>query len=314
MLNKLFSIMVVGLLFVGCADDELAPVITFSELEVGAFPRLVEFTRGEYDLQNLGSSSIAYTVEFVDDNQGQNVASYAVFGTFSDANPSNGDQSKAEILLQEFAASSFATNANGLPELTYTLSATEVFSKFGIDGAAILPGDRVRFRTVVTKTDGTPFGSSNSTSAVTNAFGGIFDFSAVFTCPLDNSAFAGTYNYEIIDGDDSSPFGTLFGGPAAFELVPVAGSTTKRQFDFQYLSGFLFDVTGELDFVCDVIQPRAIDSGVGCGGGTIVVGSGGDTPFNINDDSTFDIKYTNFAADGGCGVASSTVTIRFTKA
>ena len=320
MIKKILPAAACAMMLAACADEELAPVITFSELEIGSFPRLVEFTNGEYDLNDLGSTAVQYTVEISDDDMGNNTTNYAVFATFQDRNPDNGDQSGAEMQLRDIDVQSLERNENGLPEVTITIPSTEIVSTFGLDESALLPGDRVRFRTTVTKNNGTTFGSSNSSSAIDNAFQGLLDFTAVYTCPLADDQFSGDYTITVVDGENGTGFGPNFSDGATVTLSPVAGATTQRSFStvvFPNLNGgngfgpYDFSV----EFVCTEVSARTSEaSGLGCGGGSIGYGGGDSEAFDFNDDTSFDVTYTLFGpGDGGCGLSPQDVTLRFTR-
>ena len=303
------------LAFGACADEELAPIITFTDLEVGAFPRLVSLDAGEYDLESLGSTAIQWTVEFVDGGDGSEVSNYRVYGTFQDRNPDfMGDKSSDRILIRDVGPGDFGTSEEGLPSYTFTLPATEVFSLFGVEADDLAPGDRLFIQTEVEK-NGIVYNVDNSTSAITAAFGGLLNYNAVFTCPLPDDFLVGDYRISYTDGDPNGGFGSIFGDDGTtVTLGLVPGSSTRRQYDAGYLPGIgPFDVTGVIDFVCTTTNPLTIDSGVGCGGGSIEIGSGGSGEFDISDDGEFVVNYIQFSADGGCGVAPAPVQLTFTK-
>ena len=298
-------------LVTSCADEDLAPVVVPTELAIGAFPRLVTLTSGEFDLENLGDTEVAYTVEFVDDNNGQNVAEYRVFGSFQDRDRSNGDQSAPEVLLRTFNASEFGTSEAGLPSVTFSISSNEVVETFGIDTDLITPGDRIRLRTELTKTDGTVFSEENSSSAITGAFGGIWDLPGTYTCPLPDDFLVGDYAYTYTGGNANGGFGPIFGPEGTVTLELVEGSSTRRKFTTAYIGSF--EVEPIIDFVCTTANGLTVNTGVGCGGGSIELGAGGPGDFDITDDGSFSINLVQFSADGGCGAAPTPVEISFTK-
>jgi len=87
----------------------------------------------------------------------------------------------------------------------------------------------------------------------------------------------------------------------------LGNSSIRRDFNYgAYLvPGYNFgsaDVT--LEFACDVVTSTAVDSGAGCGGGSIAAVQVNSASFDLNDDSTWTIEYEGFGPnDGGCGVA-----------
>lgn len=301
------------LFLVSCKDEDLAPVATFDTLSIGAFPRLQELVSGEYDLNDLDNSAYEYVVDFVDENKGGNVASYDIYVRFIDNNPGNGDLSAAEMLYKSFGPSDFSTNATGNPEIRVRIPLSELQNKFGLDNDDLVAGDQFCFRTEVIKEDGRVFTSQNSTPAVSNAFGGYFNFCATVTCPLDDGAFTGDYAIEYIDGDQPAWLGfTLGPDGTVLTLREVPGSSTRRTFTFDW-EEFGAPTDMDLNFVCDVVIPGDGDTGLGCGGGSIVVAGGDATPFDFNDDSEFTLMLIDLDEDGGCGVAAVPFTVRLTK-
>lgn len=296
----------------GCADDELKPIVQFEDLTIGAFPRLVELSAGEYDLQNLGATAVTYTVEFVDGGDGSEVDAYRIYAAFDDRDDSNGDQSAFEILLRDVQPSDFTAGPNGLPTYTVNISASEIASAFDVDLEAITPGDRLRIRTEVDK-GGITFTDENSTPAITTAYGGLFDYNGVFTCPLADDFLVGDYTFAYTGGDPNGGFGNIFGPEGGtVTLETIAGSTTRRSFATSYIGSFA--VTPVIDFVCTNAVPLTVDTGVGCGGGSITLGGGASGPFNITDAGTsFSLEYIQFQETGGCSASATPVTITFTK-
>ena len=313
MIRRIFPLLSIALFAtIGCEDEELKPIVQFDDLSIGAYPRLVNFEAGEYDLLNLDETAVRYTVEFVDGGDGSQVDAFRVYALFDDNDASNGDQSAGEILLRDVGPDDFSIGENGLPQYTIELSASEVGMAFGVNLDSLSPGDRVQIRTEVDKGEIT-FTDDNSTSAVTTAYGGIFNYNGAFTCPLEDDFLVGDYNFTYAGGDPDGGFGDIFGAEGTVTLELVPGSTTRRQYAASYIGGF--DVTGVIDFVCDQAVGLSIDTGVGCGGGSIVLGQGASGGFDIDDENTgFSVEYVQFQEDGGCGAPRTPVTIQFTKA
>ena len=319
-----FLLVICVLLFTGCEDEDSSPIIVFDELEIGAFPRLQELRTAEFDLANLNSSVYEHVVDFVDGNGGQNVAQYNVYVSFDDNNEGNGTIDGESMLYRSVTPSEFTLNdETGNLGFTLTIPFSDVaqFVGAGNDGD-VVSGDRFQFTTEIVTEDGTVFSSANSTPAVTNAFRGIWNFNVNATCPLEDDAFAGDYNVtygEVYDefplfGAPVTPFGTDW--DATVTLSTVAGSSTRRSVNFgPYLvPGYNFasgDVT--LEFACDVVTSSNIDSGAGCGDGSIQASQTGVASFDLDDDGTWTIEYLDFTPNGGCGTASMPFSIVFTK-
>lgn len=127
-------------------------------------------------------------------------------------------------------------------------------------------------------------------------------------CPL-NGTFTGDYQVTITgDGD----FGA-FAESGVYSLEET--SQTQRTFNITWLpdlDGYSQNVV--LNFVCGIVSVPVVDSGLGCGGGSLTFGSTDDgVEIDPEDDSSFTVTLTNFISDGGCGVAAHPVTLQFEK-
>lgn len=327
MLKKLSYLMAFAVLAAaGCTDPDAAPTITFETLGIGAYPFLEELKTAEYDLANLSASAYEMSVSFNDNAGGNDVAQYNIYVEFDDNNPDNGTVTFPSALFKSFTPSDFApTGDKGNLGLTVRIPFTEVAAFVGAGAPnAVISGDRFLFRTEIVKADGRTFSSSNSTPAIVNSFGGIWNFNVTATCPLANTAFVG--NYALSYGFVYDQF-ALFGAPVqalgnpplniVVELGLVAGSTTRRTYDVGTTvnPGYMFNAAvSTLEFACDVVRTTPIDSGAGCGVGTIAAVQTGVATFDLNNDSTWTIEFADFGArDGGCGVPAMNYSLVFTK-
>lgn len=300
----------------GCADEELAPIITFTDLEVGAFPRLLSLSDDEYDIENLDATAISYSVELDDGGDGSRIEAYRVYASFEDRNSDNGDQSASEVLIRDLTTSDFGVSDDGLPLVDVSLPSTEIVETFNLDPEAILAGDRLRVRTEV-QADGQSWGSSNSSAAISNAYGGLLDLTVLYTCPLPSDFLVGDYTIELVDGRDSTDDGPSFNLEDVYTLSPVSGVSTRRSFDavlLQDRDAGAIENTFTVDFTCDRTQLRTSDTGVSCGAQPIVYRSAGPGEFDITDDSSFTIPVDFFSVgNGDCGYEPTTATLLFTK-
>ncbi|MDX1477972.1 MAG: hypothetical protein R3301_09730 [Saprospiraceae bacterium] len=316
-MKKLTIIFAAGLLILtACKDDALSPIITFDKAGKGAYVRLLTLISGEYDLSNFSASAFEYEVEFVDEQQGSLVSSYDIYVSFDDNSPGNGDNSKAETLFASFGQGDFGSSSRGYKSMSVSLPLSEAASKLGLAQADLTAGDFFRYRTELVLNDGRVFTRANSTAAVNgSAFQGFFNFNAKCTCPLPDDRFTGSYKIEYVT-HEAGPFGAIMGAtPPTVTLRTVSGSTTLREFDWVYLPDtYYFDgQTWRFDFVCDEIQLSTMDTGVGCGGGSITIVQDGPIPVDITDDSSFEWAVIEYANDGGCGVDPNPLSLRFTK-
>ena len=288
------------------------------------FPRLVELRSGEFDLADLENSTYEMEVDFVDNADGADVAQYNLYIAFDDNNAAGGDNTTESTLFKSYTPADFRAGPDGNLGLDVVISFAEVAAFAGVPLDSIFSGDRFQVRGEVVKTDGRVFGSTNSTSAITSAFRGIFDFNINATCPLNDDFFVGDYKVTYGSVYDAFP---LFGadvqpfGPAPLDkvvtLALVPGSTTRRTFNIgAYLQpGYNFATSALVfDFACDVVTTNNIASGSGCGDGTLQASQDGVASFSLDDDSTLTINFIDFGeTDGGCGVEGKPFSLVFTK-
>jgi hypothetical protein len=284
---------------------------------------LVELRSGEFDLENKDGSTFELEVDFVDNAGGEDIGEYKVFIAFDDNNPDNGDDSTEPAEFKSFSPSDFDEGPNGNLGIDLMIGFQEAAQFTGVDIDEIRAGDRFQVTTQVVKEDGRVFGSDNSTPAITNAFGGIFDFNINATCPLPDGMFSGAYTVEYGEVYGEITFAgarvqAIGSAPLnrTVELSLVPGSTTRRTFPVAtYLQpGYSFNA-GDivLDFACDQVSAGDIDAGAACGNGTIEAKQVTLDEFDLNDDSSFTITYTDFFDDGECGQAPLSFTLVFTK-
>ena len=145
-----------GLLVAACGEPELR-FQSFQESEQGAFARNLG-TSGTFLLQDPVGSSINGTVEFYDANQGKDVASYSWTVEFRARGGGNGGVSIPAVTLKSYPASSFTTNSDGLPQVSFSLGMSEALDALGLSVTDITGGDQFRFDATVTLNDGRSYG------------------------------------------------------------------------------------------------------------------------------------------------------------
>ena len=192
----LSALVAVMLIASSCADDNLSPIVTFDSAGKGAYPRLIS-TSGDLliNLFDVGGSQYGYTIEFVDENRGANVAEYVLEMTYEDNDPSNGDNSAGPIEFKRFSASEFSTNEGGYQQApSVSVTAADAFAKAGVSADQVSAGDNFKFVGKVITNDGATFTQSNSSATVYgSAFRGFFNFTMPASCP---SSLDGEYAYE----------------------------------------------------------------------------------------------------------------------
>lgn len=303
--------LVLALVFSCGRDEDLGPIITVDNAEIGAFPRLVNLITGEYDLANISTSAYSHEVEFQSQDAGANVESYDIFVGFNGGDP---------VLFRSFGQGDFGTSELGLRNITVSFPFTEVASALGVAASDVLAGDQFEFTSFLNLSDGRSFnGSASSTEStlLSSAFRGYFDWVVKATCPIENERFAGDYMLTI-DGATGLGYGPGYSDQVV-TISAVAGSSTLRSFStlvLEAIGGFgPYDTV--FDIVCDQAVYQLMDTGgLGCGGGGIQFGPAMDAngavitePLDLNDDSQIVLFFNEGFASGGCaGQTGETAT------
>ncbi len=199
-INKIITIIgaAVVLIFASCADEDLAPIITFDSAGKGAYPRLIEETDKLINLFDIAGSSYTYSVEFIDADNGTLVSEYVLDMTYEDNNPENGDETKTV----EFARFT-QTDFEDLPDSEFlgltgiTITGPEAIAAAGVSAEDVLAGDEFQFSGRLILQDGSVFSGANSSATIVGAaFRGHFDFTMPAGCPSD---LTGTYEVTTTD-------------------------------------------------------------------------------------------------------------------
>ncbi|MEM1325115.1 MAG: hypothetical protein AAGI23_04125 [Bacteroidota bacterium] len=184
---------VLALSLFSCADEDLAPIVTFDDAEKGAYVRLIEQGDNLINLFDIDGSVFTYSVEFIDVEQGNQVAEYNVDLVYTG---SKGDI--GPVRYKSFTQSDFGTCEEGYRCLeNITVPATEVIAALGLTPDDLEPGDQIRADGSLVLTTGAVFGAENSSATVNGtAFRGFFDFLLPAGCPSDLEQ---TVTYETTD-------------------------------------------------------------------------------------------------------------------
>ena len=184
-MKKLFySLFALSILvgFTACEEKERA-FPEYNDLEHGAFARQLS-KDGNFFLTDIDNSAINISVEFYDDNDGKNVASYSWVVQYIDK-ANGGANSVAPVNILTIDAAQFSTNPEtGLPFTSFSFTLPEVFSALGLTAADVDGGSTFRFNATVTMNDGRTFTASNTGSNVISSapFRGLFSFDADLLC------------------------------------------------------------------------------------------------------------------------------------
>jgi hypothetical protein len=174
------------LLFASCANDTPLPFVEFDGLGKGAFPRLIDGVNGEYNFFDVANASISFTVEFYDDAQGKNVASYSW-------TVAHGPSGTGPVQVASVDASSFGTSPDGYPSASFTFTMQGAMDALGITIDDVTGGDAFDYQAKLVKTDGSVFTSTNTGTNVvgSSTFKALFEYQAAVICP---STLEGTFD------------------------------------------------------------------------------------------------------------------------
>lgn len=142
-----------------------------------------------------------------------------------------------------------------------------------------------------------------------------FELNLIKLCPI-NAPFTGMYTITHVGGGiGAAGFAPVFGNGTVVELIN-GGNDTERLFDVKYYPTFNFanpPAETSISLVCGevIMNGNNEASGVGCGG-SIAIGPGEtNATYDPDDDTTFDVIFTE-DIDNNCGDSAQT-TVTFTK-
>jgi hypothetical protein len=177
------------LVITGCEQDRTFPEL--EDLEHGAFPRLITppGVSGAYapnfNYNDVEGSTLSFTVEFYDDNQGQNVESYSWTVNHAPTGTS------AQIASKN--RSQFGTSADGLPSADFTFTFQQALDALGLTIDQVNGGESIQFYATVTMSDGRVFTHSNTSDILEGqpAYRAFYQHRASIICP---STLAGVFD------------------------------------------------------------------------------------------------------------------------
>lgn len=182
------NIMILSLVttgFLACESSNKTIDDVFAEVTRGAVLRAT--TPGtEIAAQELSfsdpSASITTAFEVEDNAQGANLQDVEVYASFNSATAGT---STAESLVTTFPASSFTTNADGLPSISATFTLGELAAATGLTASDYTGGDSFTIRYVLNLIDGRSFSSTNLNSTVSGGsyFRSPFKYTIPLVCP-----------------------------------------------------------------------------------------------------------------------------------
>jgi hypothetical protein len=186
-LIKFFTLSMFVLFAVGCEKERA--FVEYDDLEKGAFPRLLGDVTGSFNFFDPNNTGIEFTVEFYDENKGENVTEYnwkVAYGTTKDYKP-----------LVSIPKSSFTKNANGLPSVKVSIKFADVLKALGRTINQVKGGDFFDLQGEIKTSKGQVFGFNNASANLIAepAFRALFNVRGNIVCP---SNLAGTYITETV--------------------------------------------------------------------------------------------------------------------
>lgn len=220
-INRLFLVGMVGLLFAACAEGDNVFDQIVAEETRGSILRTVEVRQSEieYDIpsSSLVGGGFDATVELQDAQDGGLLQSLDVYIGYIDNTSDRGNSTvgDSEVLVQSFSLADGTIGPNGLPRFTYTTTADAMQAALGIAGDEIFGGDAFSIRFEIVRTDGAVYSAADNSGTITGSyFSSPFEYQAVMVC-APKPAQEGTWRVDMQDafGDGWQPTTGDGGGP-----------------------------------------------------------------------------------------------------
>lgn len=197
------------------------PYETFDDLQKGAFPRTLN-SSGEFNFFDPAGSQYDISVEFYDENNGQNVTSYDWTVEFTGALGNF-----PETAFLSIPSSSFGTSPDNLPSTDLTLGMNAAMSALGMTMADVSGGDTFVFHATITKADGSTFDEDNTGANIfsSSTFAAMFTLRANVVCP---SSLEGMVDFTTT---------AAFGGGATLSSTYELSALGSGQYEVLTLDG-----------------------------------------------------------------------------
>jgi hypothetical protein len=190
---KKYFVMMLTVIVMSCANEDLKPIITFDDAIKGAYPKLTDET-GEFLLNLLtpadfDASQYGWSVKFVDEANGANVAQYVINVEYVAASGA----SQGPVELKSYSTADFTTVDGNVGMEGILITSGDLTAKFGLSYATLTAGDKFLITGELIMNDGSIHNAANSSAsvAVGEAFQAIFDFTMPVACP---SSLEGTFD------------------------------------------------------------------------------------------------------------------------
>lgn len=301
---------------IACQDEDKLP---YSIDEVignqGAFVRNISVSSGEFNLNDIPSSSFGIQLEAWDAQNGSLLQSLDVTVEFVDNTPDNGENPVDQTFIETFDASAFTIDSEtGLPNIDLNYNAEDVLDILGLSNADLDGGDIFRFEWTLNLTNGKSFNRTNSSSSLPGwpFYNAPFLLDVSVICLVDETFATGTY---VVSQQTDGLFGGVWGDDdITVEVTTVPDFSTRRQFEAVYLPQFAIGngpQPVQFDLVCGrTASVNEQPSGLQCTAGLRFGPADSPGSFVTDEEIVLTIKEN---IDSDCGAGPVDVTFVLTK-
>lgn len=301
-------------------DEPDLPIPLDETMEnTGAFLRIIDVETAAFDVLNLETAAYVFTVEYFDDEDQSLLDNVTFYASYTSV---DGD----EILRTQFKTvdgSGWGTSERtGWPSTTIELPITEINDALGIDEADNKLGDGYQIDWTLNLTDGRSFTVEDMSPAISGGYFSSPNFaSANVSARIEPDLFVGTYRFTQLD---AATFGPVFSA-MQFEAdlsVDPNNDFNGRVFDEAYLGVFGFEAHPNPIVIAlaedtdnnSVTLARSFNSGAGCGGPPLVMGTENEqvSQFDLDDDSEFTLALVE-NTESACGGSPTLVRFQVEK-
>ena len=310
---KIYILLALGALVVGCSEEDKLTVKVQDTVERGAVLRTISTAGAAWNVLDP-SSEITIVMEEQDAQDGALLKEVHVFADVTD-NTAGNTIDPTETELGIIPKSAFSTGPNDLPRTTYKTSLGDVAAALGIVQGDYNCGDQVNLRMELVLTDGRIFSAASAGATV----GGgsffvspfVYNISLIAPLPTDD-LFTGQYQLTTVTPGIYGVF-DYADGVYTLETVNNTTKVIKNVTTFPAFGGF-GPVDVQFQLVCgEIILTAGQSVGAQCVNG---IKSG---PAKVNatydlanpDDTDFIINFTS--DEGGDCTSSVQAAIRLVK-
>ncbi|NQX77850.1 hypothetical protein [Gilvibacter sp.] len=226
-MKKLLLLIVGGLLFVQCSDDDKAIDLVFEGVTNGSFLRTVDFVQADFNI-NDPESRFNAVLEQQDVEEGDLLREIEVYAQYIDRDSDNGNVPDTEVLFDVIKKEDIETGPVGLPRFNLDYSLNEVLTALSVPLSASSCGDQIVLRLLIRLEDERTFTVGSGASCIIafeTFFSSPYRYAIPLVEPIASELFTGTYRYSsVVDG----PFGPTFGPPHLVQITTGANQNVRE--------------------------------------------------------------------------------------